>query len=79
MDCIMWRAKYFSKFHAQQEFYTSRRLMNRLTTFYNIEKGYNTIVDDDLLKYPGLHFCHEWDGLLIDKRSPEYEACLCFK
>ncbi len=25
------------------------------------------------------HFCDEWDGLFIDKDSPEFECCLCFK
>lgn len=24
------------------------------------------------------HECPEWDGLVIDKFSPEFEACLCF-
>jgi hypothetical protein len=24
------------------------------------------------------HFCDEWDGLLIDKNSPEFASCLCF-
>lgn len=28
---------------------------------------------------PTLHFCPEWDYLLIDKNDPEYEACLCVK
>lgn len=28
---------------------------------------------------PTLHWCHEWDGLLIDKNDPEFEACRCFK
>ena len=27
---------------------------------------------------PYLHWCREWDGLLIDKGDPEFEACLCF-
>ena len=26
-----------------------------------------------------LHYCWDWDGMLIDKLSPEYECCLCFK
>jgi hypothetical protein len=25
-----------------------------------------------------LHFCEEYDELLIDKDSPEIETCLCF-
>lgn len=24
------------------------------------------------------HYCHEWDGLLIDINSPEIECCLCY-
>jgi hypothetical protein len=24
-----------------------------------------------------LHFCDEWDGLLIDREDPEFECCLC--
>ena len=34
------------------------------------------------LKYrerePTLHFCNEWDGMLIDKTDPEFEVCLCY-
>lgn len=26
---------------------------------------------------PTLHFCNEWDGLLIEEGDPEFEACLC--
>lgn len=26
---------------------------------------------------PTLHFCKEWDFMLIDKTDPEFEACLC--
>ena len=24
-----------------------------------------------------LHFCDEWDGLLIDKSDPEFDCCGC--
>ncbi len=24
-----------------------------------------------------LHFCDDWDGLLIDQADPEFEACSC--
>jgi hypothetical protein len=24
-----------------------------------------------------LHFCDEWDGLLIDQADPEFECCSC--
>lgn len=24
-----------------------------------------------------LHFCNEWDGLLIDRDDPEFECCSC--
>jgi hypothetical protein len=27
---------------------------------------------------PFLHWCSEWDGLLIDKNDPEFEVCTCF-
>ena len=25
----------------------------------------------------GWHFCPEWDDLLIDPKSPEFDACVC--
>lgn len=25
----------------------------------------------------GWHFCREWDGLLIHKSHPEFDACIC--
>ncbi len=25
------------------------------------------------------HGCPEWDYMVIDKDSPEFECCLCFK
>jgi hypothetical protein len=25
-----------------------------------------------------LHFCPDWDGLLIDDSDPEFEHCRCF-
>ena len=25
------------------------------------------------------HACPEWDGLVIDKGDPEFDACLCFR
>jgi hypothetical protein len=28
---------------------------------------------------PNLHFCPEWDYLLIDKTDVEFECCRCFK
>jgi hypothetical protein len=27
---------------------------------------------------PFLHWCYEWDGMLIDKNDPEFEVCTCF-
>lgn len=24
------------------------------------------------------HYCHSWDGMLIDKTWPEYRYCTCF-
>lgn len=29
--------------------------------------------------WPTLHYCMEWDGLVIDKHCPEYECCSCLK
>jgi len=23
------------------------------------------------------HYCHEWDGMVIDKSDPEYQDCTC--
>lgn len=31
------------------------------------------------LIWPTLHFCCEWDYLLIDKTMREYECCRCYK
>jgi hypothetical protein len=31
------------------------------------------------LLWPTLHYCCEWDGLLIDKSMDEYECCRCHK
>ncbi|USM11538.1 hypothetical protein vBCbaSRXM_93 [Citromicrobium phage vB_CbaS-RXM] len=28
---------------------------------------------------PSLHFCPDWDGMLIDAADPEYEYCYCDK
>lgn len=28
---------------------------------------------------PYLHFCSEWDGLLIDKGDVEFESCQCLE
>lgn len=28
---------------------------------------------------PTLHFCREWDFLLIDDGDVEFEACLCYR
>ena len=25
-----------------------------------------------------LHYCHDWDGLVVDSNSPEYDSCNCF-
>jgi hypothetical protein len=27
---------------------------------------------------PYLHWCMDWDGLLIDRNDPEFSACGCF-
>lgn len=34
---------------------------------------------EEILKEPTLHFCPDWDDLVIDKNDPEFECCLCFK
>lgn len=28
---------------------------------------------------PGLHYCQDWDYLLIDRKDPEFQACGCYK
>jgi hypothetical protein len=28
---------------------------------------------------PFLHFCDEWDGLLIDRDCPEFDCCGCYE
>jgi hypothetical protein len=36
------------------------------------------IPPEELEAHPTLHFCTEWDGLVIEEGDPEFEACLCF-
>lgn len=31
------------------------------------------------LIWPTLHFCFEWDGMLVDESMPEYDCCRCGK
>lgn len=33
---------------------------------------------EEFIKSPYLHFCCEWDGLLIEEGDPEFEACDCY-
>lgn len=33
--------------------------------------------EDQALAGGFLHFCDEWDGLLIDQTDPEFECCTC--
>ena len=28
--------------------------------------------------YPGIHFCHGWDELLVWRGAPEWESCPCY-
>lgn len=35
-------------------------------------------VEDLSVSGTRLHFCYDWDGLLIDETDPEYESCGCF-
>lgn len=36
------------------------------------------IPDDMKDKYPRLHFCEDWDFMLINDDDPEFEVCNCF-
>jgi len=38
----------------------------------------NEIPDEYRIKYPRLHFCPEWDFMLINDDDPEFEACSCY-
>lgn len=33
--------------------------------------------EDHALAGGFLHFCDEWDGLLIDQTDPEFDCCTC--
>lgn len=35
------------------------------------------IPDECKFLNPTLHFCPDWDGLLIDESDPEFETCHC--
>ena len=38
------------------------------------------VISDELKKlYPTLHFCYEWDLMLVDDGMPEFECCSCLK
>jgi hypothetical protein len=37
----------------------------------------NLTPEDHALAGGFLHFCDEWDGLLIDRDDPEFEFCSC--
>lgn len=36
------------------------------------------IPDECRFLNPTIHFCPDWDGLLIDDNDPEIESCHCF-
>jgi hypothetical protein len=46
---------------------------------YNRINNTDLITDDDMKNYPRIHFCPEWDYLLIDASFPEFECCICYK
>ncbi len=35
------------------------------------------VPDDIAEKNPTLHFCPEWDEMLIEEGTPEFESCNC--
>ena len=35
------------------------------------------VPDDIAEKNPTLHFCPEWDEMLIEEDTPEFESCNC--
>lgn len=37
------------------------------------------ITDKAKSEHLDLHFCYEWDGLLVYKEMKESECCTCFK
>lgn len=45
-------------------------------TCNEIERS-GVIPDEAKFMNPTLHFCEDWDGLLIDENDPEFEHCKC--
>lgn len=39
------------------------------------ESFFKKYISEDKKK---VHYCREWDGLVIHEESPEFEACLCY-
>lgn len=57
--------------------------MSKLSTdnpelFWQINNS-GVIPEELIEKYPTLHFCIEWDFLLIEEGMEEFECCLCLK
>jgi hypothetical protein len=48
-----------------------------MTKWEMMEEG--IIPLDELDKRPTLHFCYEWDGLVIEEGDAEFECCNCFE
>lgn len=44
-----------------------------------IEKKGGVLLKKDIEKYPFLHYCWEWDNMLIYEEDPEFESCLCYR
>lgn len=53
-----------------------------MTVHTNAEKWEMTIngeiPDEAKEKSPYIHFCSDWDELVIEEGDPEFESCNCF-
>lgn len=51
-------------------------ILNILSEYYTWDKEINTI-PSFLVKEFGMHYCYEFDGVVLHKYNDFYECCLC--
>jgi carotenoid cleavage dioxygenase-like enzyme len=49
----------------------------QIMVVYNSDDA-GIITKEDKLKVPGIHFCHDWDGMVVAPGCVEWDICTCF-